>query len=246
MKKTVRLDISYNGSEYKGYQIRNNAKTIQGEIERVLKILFQKKIKTVGAGRTDSGVHALHQVISFKVLKMIPEKGLKKALNSMLPEDIRVHDVTIESEKFHARFSPKSRTYLFIIYNGNETSPFMHKNCWWVKEKIPYKKLKKTLKLLELEYDFSSFCEKSENKNHVRKIISIKTKKKKNMILVYIKGNSFLRRMIRVIMGTSVAISINKSLNPNEIKKILKKKDRRENPFLAAPPHGLYFYKVEY
>jgi len=242
----VKIEFSYDGSEFKGYQIQKKDITIQGLVEDSLSKIFNQPIKTTTAGRTDTGVHAIMQVISFKTNKKIPHEGLKKALNSLLPPAIRINSVKYEKESFNARFSAKSREYMYIIYNSDICPPFFYRYVWQVKEKIKIRKLKKALKLLKGEHDFSSFSERTEKDNHIRKIISIKVKKKKNFIYISIKGNAFLRRMIRVIIGSCVSIATRKDIKPEIIKDILNAKNRGKNPFPTAPPNGLYLYKIEY
>lgn len=246
-KKVIRLDISYNGSNYKGYQKqKDEKKTIQTTLEKALNELYQEEINSFVAGRTDTGVHAIHQVISFKTDKKIPPEGLKKALNSILPYDIRVNKVLEEDPKFHARFSPKTRSYLFVIYNGEICPPFLARNVYYIRKKINLHKLKKSLNYFKGIHDFSSFCEQSEKENKIRQIFSLKIKKKKNLIFIYIKGNAFLRRMVRVIIGTAIAISTKKNIAPSIIHEIMIKKNRASNPFPTATPHGLYLYKIDF
>ncbi len=244
--KTIRLDLSYFGANYYGYQIQKNVPTIQGEIEEALKKIYNEKCVTQASGRTDTGVHAIHQVVSFKTKKNIPLEGLKKGLNALLSKNIRILNASYEDKKFHARFSPTKRSYLFIIYNSKICPPFIHNHVWWVRHKINLKNLKKSLKYLKGEHDFSSFCEKSDKTNHIRQLFKLKVKKKRNLIFITITGNSFLRRMIRVIVGSTVEISTKPNLNPNIIKQVLYAKDRSTNPFTTAPPFGLYFYHVHF
>ncbi|HOJ50051.1 MAG TPA: tRNA pseudouridine(38-40) synthase TruA [Spirochaetota bacterium] len=243
----VRLEVSYDGTDFKGYQIQTSDPTVQGLIENAISKVYNQTIKTFTSGRTDTGVHAIMQVISFKTDKNIPEDGLKKALNSLLPPQIRVNKVKYENKSFHARFSAKSREYMYVIYNNDDVCPpFFYRYVWHVRGKIKIRKLKKTLKYLKGEHDFSSFSERTEKDNHVRKIISIKVKKKGKFIYIFIKGNAFLRRMVRVIIGTCVGIAKSNDFQPEFIKDILKAKNRGKNPFPTAPPNGLYLYKIEF
>jgi tRNA pseudouridine38-40 synthase len=245
-KKVIRLDISYDGSGFFGYQIQPTVRTVQGELEKALEKLFKEKIGVVAAGRTDTGVHAMHQVVSFKTSGPIPLEGIHKGLNSILPKDIRVLKVIEEHPRFHARFEPKRRNYLYVILNSENCPPFLSSYVWCIKEKIPLRKLKQCLRNLEGTHDFSSFSERTEKKNHIRTLYSVKVKKKGKFIYVYLRGDAFLRRMIRVIMGTTVSIALRENESPKMVREILEKKNRSENPFITAPPTGLYFYKVEF
>jgi tRNA pseudouridine38-40 synthase len=247
-KTVIRLDISYNGTNFKGYQKQLNQRTVQEELERSLEILFQYPVEVNCAGRTDTGVHALHQVVSFSNLSSIriPLEKLVLALNSLLPCDIRVLKASYEKKSFHARFSPKTRTYLYIINLSKTKSPFQIHSCWHYPFSFKLSKLKKTLKYFEGEHHFGSFCEKASTTNLVRTIFKIKVRKKKEFLFIYIKGNAFLRRMIRIIIGTSLVIASRKDTKPQDVQTIFDYQDRNKNPYPTAPPDGLYFYRVEY
>lgn len=243
-KPVTRIDLSYDGSLFFGYQIQNNFRTVQGELEKALEALYKIPVKTMTAGRTDTGVHAIHQVVSYKVKQELPNRGIKKALNSLLPPDIRIHNVSNESKQFHARFSPHKRTYMYIVYNAEICPPFLRNYVWQVHEKINLKKLKKAAKILVGTHDFKSFCEKSGKENHVRTLHNIKVKKKGEYIYIFVEGNAFLRRMIRCIVGAIVTVSQKQNINEKILSEILEYKNRGKNPFPTAPPTGLYFYKV--
>lgn len=245
-KNVVRIDFCYDGTAYNGFQVQKDAPSVQAELHKALKEIYKEEIIVFVSGRTDTGVHAAHQVVSFKTEKKIPEEGLKRALNALLPKDIRIYKVSYQPPSFHARFSPLQRTYLYVVYNGEICPPFFSKNVWWVRQKIDLKKLKKTLKNFLGTHDFKSFSESHEKENHVRTVLKIKVKHKKNFIFVYITGNAFLRRMIRTIMGTSVSIASRANLKPEEVQEILSRKNRGQNPYPTAPPCGLYFYKIDF
>lgn len=245
-KKVIRLDFAYDGTDFKGFQRQQNARTVQEEIEKALSLFYGEPITIFCAGRTDTGVHAIHQVASFKTEKNIPPEGLKRGLNSYLPKDIRVFSVKEESEKFHARFSPFCRTYLFVIYNGEICPPFLSRYVWHIREKLNIRKLKKTLRFFVGKHDFTSFCQQPDTENMEREIYSIRVFRKKDFIFIKITGNAFLRRMIRILIGCAVGITRKKEYKPEEVKNILLKKDRTANPFITAPPNGLYFYRVDF
>lgn len=245
-QKVIRIDFAYDGTRYKGYQIQKNDLTIQGELEKALEKIYKTPITTFAAGRTDTGVHAVHQVASYKTSSAIPLLGVKKALRSLLPADIFVYEVSEAKPSFHARFSPIKRSYLYVIFNGAEPSPFSRLYSWWVPRKLSLLKLRRTLKTLKGEHDFSSFTQRSEKENHIRTLYKIKVKRRKQFIFILIQGNSFLRRMIRLLVGTAVGITESKVLKPAALKTILELKNRGENPFTAAPGNGLFFYRVHF
>ncbi len=243
----IRVDFQYDGSRFLGYQSQNdpNKRTVQAELEKALERILGEFHRVFVSGRTDTGVHALHQVISFKTRNPIPVDGLKKALNAFLPKDIRIIKISQEPYSFHARFSPKRRTYLYIIRQDKNFFPFEHSYVWNYPFEISYSHLKKALKCFVGTHDFQSFCEKPSTNNTVRTIYKIKVKKKKQYFYIYIQGNAFLRRMIRVIVGTCVHLATQKK-EVSLLKIILAYKKRGANPFPTAPPNGLYFYKVHF
>lgn len=246
-KRVFRLDLSYDGSEFLGFQKQKTGKTIQGEVDKALKKIFKQPVVTWGAGRTDAGVHALHQVMSFSLATPIPLKGLKRALNTLLPPAIRVLEVSEAHPAFHARFSPKRRTYLYLIYNHEFCPPFLYRHVFWIRRKLNLKKMRQALNFLKGEHDFEAFCEKEEKKlSYVRKIYSIQLKKKNRFVMIQIQGNGFLRRMVRVIVGTAVAIGSYDQVPPAMMKEILDSRQRTKNPFATAPAEGLYLYRVNF
>lgn len=247
MKKVFRIDLSYDGTNFLGFQSQKDdtKRTVQLELEKALSLLFKEPITIFAAGRTDTKVHAMHQVISFKSALTIPLEGLKKALNSLLPKDIRILSVSQESPSFHARFSPKKRAYLYILQSSTPCFPFEANYSWEVPFYFSLKKLNQALRYLRGTHNFIAFCEKPSTENTIRTIYKTKAYKKGDHIYIYIEGNAFLRRMIRIIVGSCLQIAA-KNLSPKMIQELLTKKHRRENPFPTAPPQGLYFYRVTF
>ncbi len=247
LQRVFRLDIAYDGTEFLGFQEQKEGKTIQSQLQDALKKIFKQPITLYGSGRTDAGVHALQQVISFLAPSSIPLQGLKRALNALLPLTIRVLKVQEENSSFHARFSPKRRTYVYLVYNHEICPPFLHRYVHWIKHPLRIKKIKKALSYLQGEHDFKAFCEKEKEKpSYVRTLYTLKLKKKGPFIMISIQGNGFLRRMVRVIVGTALSIGSYDNIKPSIIKDILHSKKRHTNPFATAPAKGLFLYQVEF
>jgi tRNA pseudouridine38-40 synthase len=237
-----KLTIQYDGTDYAGWQIQDNARTVQGTISDSIKVITTDEVNLIASGRTDSGVHALGQVANFRYEKEIDIYRFQHSLNSILPVDISVINIQKVSESFHARFDAKERTYLYLI--SKEKNPFYFK----------YSLLKKILDISFMnelsstfigEKDFTSFCRKnSEVKNKICKVNFIRWRETKNFYLFFISADRFLHGMVRTIIGT-----LFKTMDLEESKKYIKNifnEKRREAAGEAVAAKGLFLYKVKY
>lgn len=242
------ITISYDGTNFSGYQKQPRERTIQGELEKVLKeINGDKKVEVHGSGRTDAGVHALAQRVHFDLeTKITPEK-LSKALNSLLPEDIFVRRVEEVSDDFHARFSAIGKEYIYKI-NLGEYNPLERNYVYQYNKKLDVVEMERAMKYLEGTHNFKSFTKTDEEKDDYVRTISqtnlIRDSKDVNKIILDFVGTGFLRYMVRNIVGTLIAVGEGK-LRSEEIINILKKEDRREAG-RTANPEGLYLKNVFY
>lgn len=237
----------YDGTEYFGWAIQNNKVTIQGIIEKILLKTFKQKIRIYGSGRTDAKVHAIYQVFNFKLLgKEIEPNKVKEILNNTLPTDIRVKNVKIVSDKFHATHDVKDKTYRYVINNDPESifgaARYAH-YVWTIKEKIDVKLLKNALKNFIGIHNFLSFST-SILKNTTRTINWIKVAQRKSLIIIEINGDGFLRSMIRMIVAYCVDIVVNNKTT-NSINYLLTH-PKKGSSILVAPGHGLTLIKVNY
>ncbi len=258
--KNIKLTLAYNGASYHGWQIQPNGITVQSVIEKSLERLFKRKIKVIGQGRTDTGVHAIGQVASFKVpaiaLKNMKIPQIKDALNSVLPQDIAVMDVESVSLGFHPRFDAKERAYRYVVYNDHNKQVFGRNFFYSYQYKLNLSKMREEAKYLVGEHDFSSFqCKKTDNENPVRTIKNITIARRdfavsnflklKNKAVVFeITANAFLYNMVRIIVGTLLDVGKGR-IEPQNVKKILAGKDRT----LAeetVPACGLCLIAVRY
>jgi tRNA pseudouridine38-40 synthase len=242
----IAIEVQYNGTGYNGWQIQSGGKTVQGEIEKAAGILLKQKIRAIAAGRTDSGVHALGQVVHFDTTSGIALQRLCFGLNGILPRDIAIKNAYRVNGDFHARYGAVERSYRYLIYNNPLRTPFMVNRAMWVNERIDLDYLKTAAAYLVGEKDFSSFCKKRErkNKNMVRRVVSIDINRDEDFVTFDITGNAFLHNMVRIIIGTLVEMGRRKS-DPGLIGEILSKRDR-EFSGITAPPYGLYLRKVVY
>jgi tRNA pseudouridine38-40 synthase len=243
--------ITYKGTEFSGLQKQKNKKTIQSIIEQCFKGIFNKPVSIQASGRTDSGVHGLSQIISFQIDTKMAVSEIKKALNSQLKKyDIYIKKVSGVKSVFHPRYDAKGKIYRYLI--SQNFSPFLKNLVWFISPDLSLEKMKKASQYLIGKHDFSSFCSTGSSvKSYIREIYWIKIKKERftidpdiKLISIEIYASGFLYKMARTIIGTLVDVGKNR-LSPEEIKKILESKDRKQAS-QTAPACGLYLKKVFY
>ncbi len=244
--------LSYKGTDYHGWQIQNNAKTIQGELENAFSLLLKDKIALVGCGRTDTGVHAIDYYAYFNYEKEelaspILEKLIHK-LNGYLPKDIAIHEILEVKSDWHSRFDAKSRTYEYKV--NTEKTPFLDKSSYYVPNfpvpiTIGIKKMNEAAQLLIGKKDFECFSKsKTEVNNFMCDITRAEWVKTETGYSFFITANRFLRNMVRAIVGTLLEIGFGKR-EIEDLERILDSKSRSEAGY-SVPAHGLYLIEVKY
>lgn len=242
-----KLIIAYDGTKYYGWQKQKKTEqTIQGKVENVLSKLFNENINVIGSGRTDAGVHALHQTANFHTKKLLNEKEIKDYMNNYLPEDIIIKEVSIVDNRFHSRFNAKSKTYYYIIWkNDADEFPLFERKYVYQYNKILNTELMiNASRLFEGKHDFKGFSSDKTKKSTERTINYIKLIEDNNKIIIYINGDGFLYNMVRIIVGTLIEIGTNER-DISTINKVLIDKNREEAGF-TAPSKGLFLEKVMY
>lgn len=242
------ISFSYDGSSFRGYQKQPSRRTIQGEIESVLEsINDNQKVDIVASGRTDAGVHALNQKAHFDLDIKITEDKLKKAMNSMLPDDIYVKTVEVVKEDFHARYDVSCKEYVYKI-NLGEYNPIEKDYVLQYNRKLDVVEIERALKYIEGTHDFKSFTKADDEKeDYVRTIYSASLTrdiKNVNFLTFTFLGTGFMRYMVRNLVGTLIEIGEGK-IKSEEIFDIFAKKDRKAAGKTAAP-NGLYLKDVFY
>lgn len=241
--QNYKITIQYNGTNYAGWQIQKNKITVQQKITEALEILCKEKINLIGAGRTDSGVHALGQVANFKTNLNLDLYKFKYSLNSILPEDISIIKINEVHENFHSRYDAKSRTYLYLI--SNHKSPFLNSYSLFLNDNIDIEKLNSLSNILIGEYDFSTLSKTYKTKvNKICNIFSANWKFKKGIYIFNIEGNRFLHGMVRIIVGTLLSL-LNKT-NGKELLKEILIEQKKDFVGKSVSPRGLFLYKIKY
>lgn len=238
-----KLKIQYDGTDYSGWQIQENAQTVQQVIKDSIEQVTQQEINLIGSGRTDAGVHAIGQVANFLLKQNLDLYKFKYSLNSVLPSDISLVETERVNEKFHSRFDAKKRSYIYLI--SREKSPFYYRYSYLYNRKIDLSKLKELTRIFVGERDFSSFCKvNTEINSKVANVFEASWRISKDIYLFYIEADRFLYGMIRAIVGTLLrALQIEKP--KDYIQEVFNSK-RREAAANAVPAKGLFLFKVKY
>ncbi len=236
------INMSYDGSKFYGYQIQNNELTIEGELEKALSKIFNEKINTIGASRTDKGVHAIDQYAHFETNKFIKPSKLTNSLNKMINKSIYIKSIKKVSEEFSARYSVLNKEYIYKI-NMGKYNPIEKDYVLQYNKKIPKELLDKFVYLLSGEHDFRSFTSDNDKDNYIRDI-KIDYKISKGILYLKFSSIGFLRYMIRNIVGLLLDINDNKK-SINDINNIFKDKNRTSLG-KCANAEGLYLNKINY
>jgi tRNA pseudouridine38-40 synthase len=241
----IKMIIEYDGSEYHGFQMQDNAKTIQEELEKGIEKLTGEKTRLVCAGRTDAGVHALGQVIAFDSCAPIPAERWGVALNSVLPQDIRILSSALAADGFNPRFHALRKTYGYLIYRKKEQALFYRKYALCSTENLNITFMRQACDYLLGGHNFLAFCASgSSSKTFEREIYNCSLEATEERLIFKITANGFLYNMVRIIVGTLLEIGKEKQ-QPEHMEKLIMAQNRTlAGP--TAPPQGLYLYKVEY
>lgn len=242
---TIKLTIAYVGTRYAGWQIQPARPTIQGLLEDRLSRLLQEKITLFGAGRTDSGVHAMGQVASFATGREVPLGGLRRGVNAILPEDIRILEAERVEDAFHARSDARGKEYAYRYSRGEVTSPFRAPFVCPVRGGLDLEAMRRGAAGFEGRHDFTSLAPASIDLDDlVRTITAVRLEEEGEEVVLRVRGDGFLRHMVRTIAGTLVDIGRGRR-RPEEVGAILEARDRRAaGP--VAPARGLTLVQVFY
>lgn len=241
----IKCTISYDGTNFAGYQVQPNLRTVQSAIEAVLKKMHNKDIRITASGRTDAFVHALGQVIHFDTSLNIPAEQWKRALNTQLPDDISIVQVEKVADNFHARYDVTKKEYRYRISTQKDVDVFKRLYTYHYPYELNMEKMKEAAVYFVGTHDFTLFCSaRTEVVDKVRTIYEVRMEQQGDEIEIAFVGNGFLYNMVRILVGVILAAGQGR-IEPHEVKDVLEKQDRKLST-RTAPGHGLYLWKVYY
>ncbi len=241
----IRLVVEYDGTGLSGWQRQDNAPTVQQHLEEALAQLLTHEVSVVGASRTDAGVHARGQVASFRTERPIPLHGIRRGLNSILPPAIAVRDAAEVAEDFHPRFSATGKHYRYTILARPDRSPRWRDRAWHHPEALSLPKMIEASRALLGEHDFAAFrAAGCTAKTTLRRVDAIGVTRSEELLWVDVRGNAFLRNMVRILVGTLAEVGAGHR-PVGQVAEILASKDRTKAG-ITAPAHGLELVEVRY
>lgn len=242
------IKLAYNGTAYHGWQIQPNAPSVQETLNKAFSVLLHSEISLMGAGRTDTGVHAKEMYAHFDFDTPFDSQKLVYKLNSYLPKDIVIYSILTVSDEAHCRFDATKRTYEYHINSFKDV--FLQEQSWYLNQKLDVDLMNEAAKLLLQYTNFQSFSKVNTDVNTFDCTIfeaywtRSETKQEENKLIFTISANRFLRNMVRSIVGTLVNIGLHK-ITLADFKTIIESKNREKAGF-SVPAHGLYLTKIEY
>lgn len=240
MKRNIKLTLQYDGKNFCGWQRQASVRTAEGVLKKAAEELFSQPIQLKSASRLDKGAHALNQVVNFYVETSIPIQNIPYALNSLLPDDIIVNKAEEVPPTFHARYSAKSRTYIYKIYNDGTPSVFLRYYALWNPHPLKIDKMQEAASLFIGRHDFSTILHRKQKAE--RTIFESYFYKEDKMLIYRVKANAFLPHMIRCMVALLLAVGEGR-FPPSRIASILS--GERVN-FSPVGAEGLYLFSVEY
>lgn len=243
--RNLRLLLEYEGTAYAGWQVQDDIPTVQGELERALATLLKAPHRVTGAGRTDAGVHALGQAANFRTDSAVPLKGFLHGLNRLLPPDIIVRRVDELDLGFDSRRSAVEKTYQYFLHHAPTPSAFTRGSSWHIRGPLDSEAIGRAAADVVGTHDFEAFRSSGCDAAHaVRTIHESWVLRRGEYVEIGVRGNGFLRHMVRILVGTLVEVGRGKR-SPHSLPALILSRDRRlAGP--TAPPHGLFLKEVRY
>ena len=246
--RRIRMTVSYDGTEYHGWQVQPGLPTIQSVLEGVLAEIEGAPVRVAGSGRTDAGVHAMAQVAAFTLVNPIPVDNLRKAINRLLPLDIRVLEVAEAAADFHPRYQARAKTYEYRLYRGETCSPFDHRYVYHYPYPLDEERMFELAPMLEGEHDFSAFAASDDKdelgRSKVRRVFHSRATRSGDLLIYSVRGSGFLKHMVRNIVGVLLEVGKGNLMRADIAKRL--------DPACTIPPGpsvpalGLFLISVEY
>jgi tRNA pseudouridine38-40 synthase len=249
--RNLKMIVSYDGAEFSGWQVQPNAITVQGTVASVIGRITGEKVLPQGSGRTDAGVHALAQVMTFVTHSSVPTGNFLKAMNDILPASVRVLEVTEAPQGFHARHSARAKTYRYRIHREAICPPFLARYVWHYPYPLAEEEMARAAALVVGEHDFTSFAAVDPERGRedyagstVRDIFSSSWQRLSEELVYTVRGSGFLHHMVRNLVGTFILVGKG-TLQVEDVTRILEARNR-STAGATAPANGLYLVGVEY
>jgi len=249
--RNLKVILTYDGAEFSGWQVQPDAATVQGTLASAVGRITGEKVLPQGSGRTDAGVHALAQVVTFVTESSVPTENFVKALNDILPPSVRVLEVTEAPPEFHARHSARAKTYRYRIYRGAICPPFLARYVWHYPYPLDEQAMAQAAERVVGEHDFTSFAavdpERGRDQDsalNVRRIFSSAWLRTGEELVYTVRGSGFLHHMVRNLIGTFILVGRG-TLQGEDVTRILEARDRSVAG-ATAPASGLFLVNVEY
>ncbi len=249
--RNLKLTVAYDGAEFSGWQVQPGTATVQGALASAIGRITGEKVLPQGSGRTDAGVHALAQVVTFVTESSVPTENFVKALNDILPVSVRVLDVAEMPPEFHARHSARAKTYRYRMYRGAICPPFLARYVWHYPYRLNEEVMVQASGFVVGEHDFTSFAavdpergREGEPVSNVRTIFSSLWARSQEELVYTVRGSGFLHHMVRNLVGTFILVGRG-TIPPEDLTRILAARSRSAAG-ATAPASGLYLVNVEY
>lgn len=246
MTQRYRIDISYDGTAYAGWQVQPRDMTVQQKLEETLAELTQQRTKVHGSGRTDQGVHARRQVAHFDLARPRSPRMLKRGLNALLPDDVRILRATRAPADFHARRSARSKQYRYYIWNDDIVPPFLRNYRTRVRRELDIEAMRRAASYLRGRHDFAAFAANSKQavEDTVRHLRELQIKKHGHEVVLIAQGEGFLYKMVRSLAGWLIRVGEGREF-PDDTPAVLESR-RRTSRVTTARPEGLFLWDVRY
>jgi tRNA pseudouridine38-40 synthase len=249
--RNLKVILSYDGADFSGWQVQPDKATVQGALASAIGRITGEKVLPQGSGRTDAGVHALAQVMTFVTESSVPTENFLKALNDILPASVRVLQVSEAPADFHARHSAQAKTYRYRIYRESICPPFLARYVWHYPYPLDEEAMARAASFVVGEHDFTSFAavdpergREDEPASNVRTIFFCSWERTGEELIYAVRGSGFLHHMVRNLVGTFVLVGRG-TLPPDDVTRILEAR-KRSAAGATAPASGLYLVSVEY
>ncbi len=238
------MTLAYDGTEYKGFQVQPGLPTVQGALEEALGRVARLSSPLYAAGRTDAGVHAKGQVVSFHASLRVEAARLTRALNALLPDDIAVISCREVDEGFHARRDAAARAYSYYFHTGDSPCPFRRRYTLHVDGQLDEKGMEEALRAALGVHDFTSFCRREEGRSATREVYEVEVSRRGDLLRVRVKANAFAWMMMRMLCGSLLEVGKGR-WSPQRFREVLAARDNSlSGP--ALPPRGLFLEEVFY